>query len=180
MIVVNDNYQRVPNADVLFGHDGPWWRYHHARIQQTCPAIARYSTDPRARELGVEFIRGKPLGRDGQKMVPAGEDWIYRGAASGYAAIHLAIRFRACHICLVGMDCQRGKDGKAHWFGDHPARFIAPQPFEMWRQELDDLAAPCAEHYIRLIQCSLEAATTKVTRGSIFEELRAPEERSDG
>ena len=177
VIVVNDNYLKVPNADVLFALDGPWWRLHAARIKEHCPEIGRFSCDARARkEAGATFV----LGKAGRKLAGEGDVFIYRGMSSGFAAIGLALRWRARHICLIGFDCQRseGKKGLAHWFGDHPREKLpVPQPFEQWREELDSLAKPMAERGVRFVQCSLKTATIYLTRGAIDAELADPEER---
>ena len=36
VIVVNDAYQRIPNADVIVAADHPWWRLHTERIKKEC------------------------------------------------------------------------------------------------------------------------------------------------
>ena len=171
VIVINDCYQRVPNADLLFAMDGPWWRLHLSTIETTCPAMPRMTCDAQAKKQGAEFVHAMP----GRGVAPAEAAWIRRGSSSGFAAVGIAIKRGAQHIVLVGFDAKRSKDGKSHWFGDHPKdKLPAPQPFTTWAEEYDSLAQPCQELGIRIVNSSLDSATRKLPRASLEEEIWTP------
>lgn len=167
VIVINDNYKRVPNANALVAADQPWWRMHLDAIKKTCPKMQRWTCDPRAESFGAIQFHA----HSGAGFAHATEPGVKRGSSSGYMAIGLATRWGATHICLIGFDCQFGPTGQKHWFGDHPFRLPVPQPVERWAEEFDALAEPALARGIRLVQCSISTATKKLVRSTLEKEL---------
>lgn len=167
VIVVNDAYQRIPNADAIVAADHPWWRLHTERIKKECPTIARWCIDKRAI---VDFGCNQYRCEAGTGIAKQGE-LPKRGSGSGFQAVSLAIQWGARHICLIGFDAKRGADGKTHYFGDHPQRLSVPQPFDLWAREYDSLAEPAEKAGIRIAQCSVDTATTKLIRSTLAKEL---------
>jgi hypothetical protein len=167
VIVVNDAYRLVPNASALVAADQPWWKVHLAQIEKTCPRVPRWSCDPRACEFGATSFHVS----NGTGIEKPGQPTVKRGSSSGFMAIGLAIRWGATHICLVGFDAKPGRDGRPHWFGAHPPRLPVPPAFDRWPAEYDSLAEPAAERGIRIAQCSIETATTKLIRSTLAAEL---------
>lgn len=168
MIVVNDNYLRVPNADVLFAADKPWWKLHSQRISKTCPKIERWSCEGMTREFGTNVWPAEP----GMGISDDKEYRYRRGSSSGFMATGLAIKWGARHIVLVGMDCKVSKDGKAHWFGDHPRPILpSPQPMQTWAREWDSLAAPAKERGIDVVNCTIDTAIKMLRRSTLEVEL---------
>lgn len=166
----------MPTADALFAADRPWWKLHDARIRQLCPSIERWSCEPTTRDFGTQVWLAAP----GRGLYKEGDYQIQRGSSSGYMAAQLAMKWGSRHVVLVGMDCKKGKEGKNHWFGDHPAKLLpSQQPFITWADEWDSLAAPCAERGIDLVNCSLDTAIKLVRRSTLERELYAPEERRE-
>jgi hypothetical protein len=167
VIVVNDNYKRVPNADALVAADQPWWRLHLDTLNKTCPNMQRWTCDPRA----ATFSANQFHAHSGAGFAHATEPGVKRGSSSGYMAVGLAAKWGATHICLIGFDCQFSPTGQKHWFGDHPLRLPVPQPVERWAEEFDALAGPAKDRGIRLVQCSISTATKKLIRSTLEEEL---------
>jgi hypothetical protein len=174
VIVINDNYRRVPNADILFAGDQPWWRIYSADVAKVAPNIERWSGEGSCREFGCHVW---PIG-PGRGIAPDSESQIRRGSSSGFMAVGLAVKFRARHIVLVGMDCKRSKDNKAHWFGDHPSKLPSPQPFDMWRDEFESLVAPAAERGINIVNCTIDTAIRNMRRSTLECELFPDDERN--
>lgn len=85
---------------------------------------------------------------------------IYQGGNSGYQAINLAYNWGAKNIVLLGFDCSPSKDGKAHWFGQHPRTLTTRQPFEMWQAKFPYLAEDLQNEGVRVINASRETALT--------------------
>ena len=169
MIVVNDNYLRVPNADVLFAADRPWWKLHDQAIRAKCPTIERWSCEGTTRDFGTHIW---PV-ESGRGIATQAEGHIKRGSSSGFMSVGLAIKWGAKHIVLVGIDCQ-ATGGKSHWFGDHPKKLLpSPQPFVTWAQEFDSLAAPAAERGIRIANCTISTAVKLLPRSTLEAELYA-------
>lgn len=174
VIVTNDNYRRVPNADILFAGDHPWWRVWSADVTKVAPSIERWSCEPKCREYGAQIWPATP----GRGIAGPGESTIKRGSSSGFMSVGLAIKFQARHIVLVGMDCKRSKDKQAHWFGDHPKKLPSPQPFDLWRDEFDSLAEPAAKLGIRIVNCTIDTAIRLLPRSTLEAEL-FPEDEHD-
>lgn len=183
VIVINNCYRMVPNADILYAADHRWWKCHigpravdgQPGIKEVCPDMTRYSPEARARQdFGAEIVHiqgsrgiaaetdknGKPLNH------------IVRGSGGGMQAVGLAIKLGARHVVLVGYDAKRGPRGESHFHGDHPKEHLPnPQPFEAWAEEYDSLAQPAIERGIRIAQCSLDTATKKLIRSTLEREL---------
>jgi hypothetical protein len=77
----------------------------------------------------------------------------------------------ARHVILVGMDCKRSKDGKAHWFGDHPKKLPNPQPFLQWAHEFAGLVDPCAARGIDIVNCTMDSDIREMRRSTLEVEL---------
>ncbi len=165
--VVNNAYERVPNADALVAADQPWWMAHKDRVTKACPNIARWTCDGRGREFGAQVFpvsHGVGIAKDGEG--------IRRGSSSGFMAIGLAIRWGAKHICLIGFDGKKAADGRVHYFGDHKEKNLNRHaPLQKFAEEYDTLAGPCEERGIRLVNCSIDTATQLLMRGSLCGEL---------
>lgn len=175
VIVVNDNYLRVPNADVLFAADRPWWKLHDRAIRERCPTIERWSCEPLTRDFGTHIWPAE-TGRG----IAEPNGHIKRGSSSGFMSVGIAIKWGARHIVLVGMDCKASRDGKAHWFGDHPKKLLpSPQPFRMWAEEFDSLAAPAAARGIRIVNCTIDSAIRLLPRSTLEVELYADDDRRE-
>ena len=183
VIVVNNCYRMVPNADILYAADHRWWKCHIGPravdgapgIKAVCPTMARYSPEARAmQDFGATIIH-----LQGQRGIAATHDknglpinTIRRGSGGGFQAVGLAIKLGARHIVLVGFDAKRGKHGEAHFHGDHPREHLPnPQPFEAWAEEYDSLAVPAAERGVRIAQCSTDTATKLLIRSTLDKEL---------
>jgi len=63
VIVVNDNWRRVPTADVLFAIDRPWWLHHGAALAASGFAGEKWtSTPPVAKEFGARLVGAYNVG----------------------------------------------------------------------------------------------------------------------
>src|SRR5678815_3029451 len=110
VIVVNDNYQKAPWADVLYAADSEWWKLH-----QGVPSFAglKYSVD-QASWIYPDVQILQNTGKDGFDERPTS---LRTGQNSGYQAIHLAVHLGASLIVLLGYDM---RDTQNHWFGQQP------------------------------------------------------------
>jgi hypothetical protein len=179
-IAINNTAWRIPEAHVIYACDSAWWRCRDEEtgkkyaqlVQERCnPQIERWSCDNQCKEFGANIIPARS-GKPGEGISPADDPRIVRGSGGGTQAVGMAIKWGARHIVLIGFDAKRGKNGKAHYFGDHPVRQLPnPQPFLQWQKEYDDLAAPAEKMGIRIAQCSIDTATTKLIRSTLEEEI---------
>jgi hypothetical protein len=88
VIVINDNYRRVANADIRFAGDHPWWKLYSADVKEVAPKIERWSCEPKCREFGVNIwpaTAGYTLAEDTAGQIKRGSSW-------GFMALGLKFR----------------------------------------------------------------------------------------
>jgi hypothetical protein len=156
VIVVNDNWRRVPTADLLYACDQRYWDHYIATIR-ACGFAGELWTQaaPAARKYGlrcVEHVRRAGLTRTGFT--------VHGGGNSGYQAINLAYLLGADRIALVGFDMRAGPGGQ-HWFGEHPTEKLARKlPFKDWRARFAPLASDLRVAGVDVVNCSPGSALT--------------------
>jgi len=122
VIVVNDAWRALPNADVLYAVDNAWWIHHRGVpafkgerwAAHESLARAQHGNDKSeiAERYGLYCVLGCAHS-DGFSFDPFR---IAYGSNSGFQAINLAILFGCERIALCGFDMH----GTSHFFGDHP------------------------------------------------------------
>lgn len=115
VIAINDNWEIAPWADMLYACDGKWWDWH-AEAAQHFAGWKLTQDEEAAARLGIDCIRC-------DKNAPGLSDdphLIHGGLNSGYQALNVAYLLGAREIILLGYDMKFGRNGAAHWFGDHP------------------------------------------------------------
>ena len=184
VIVVNNAYRKVPNADILYAADFAWWKGHHGvrahdglpGVAAVCPDIAKYSCEAACiRPYGTTIAKIVP----GRGIAPVGSTDIQRGSGGGFQATGLALSFGARKVILIGMDCKPGPKGEKHWHPDHPAPCGQAQPFSTWSDEFTSLAGPAAQRGLDIVDCSLDSAIRMLRKSTIEKELVPHEARGD-
>ena len=177
VIVVNETWQQIPAADVLYAADAAWWSLRIGDVragfsgelwtqQEGLVRLAGGKREPwedAAPRLGVNVIRS--VAGAGVHPDP---DAVYRGGNSGHQAICLARLFGARRIVLAGFDMQRTA-GRSHWHGDHvglangnPASFVP---------HFEKLAPELAAEGIECINASRATALTCFPRATLADAL---------
>lgn len=161
VIAVNNAFQYLPWADVLYACDANWWDLHIDAVNASFAGQCWIQNDTKGRpdkvhaECAVRYGLRVVYGRDAPGL---GKDKIHYGAHSGYQAINLAYLWGARLIVLLGYDMQN-TGGKSHFFGDYPLGTLAnfPEPGRMiphYEQLSTDLAAEGVE----VINCTRHTA----------------------
>lgn len=172
VIVVNDNWRKLPDADLIYAADFQFWRAYHKQIAAGF-AGERWTQDYNSSlQFGLRFVLG--VNQPGLSTDPRR---IHTGSNSGYQAIGLAYHFGAQKIALLGFDMQR-TDGKAHWFGDHPAPLTQPNNLHRIVPKFDRLAADLAAAGVQVINCSRATALQCFEREPIKNALRNSRHRA--
>lgn len=149
VIAVSDAYKLAPWADVLYSCDAKWWNWHQGVPKFTGP---KYSLDVRSRRWpDVQIL--KDTGVAGLELDPTG---LRTGRNSGYQAINLAVHLGAARVVLLGYDMSSAKDGRTHWFGDHPDK--NPPPYGHMLRAFDSIIAPLAAAGVSVINCTRRTA----------------------
>lgn len=150
VIVVNDNYLRVPNADALYAADGKWYGVHLNKGLRSFQGEMWTQDHAAAEKHGLRYVQFVL----GIKPLAATDPRISGGRNSGLQAIMLARQFGATRFALVGYDC----DGDSHWFGKH-AHPLANGNSEAFVKHFNNVAGPLRDEGIQIFNCS---PTTKL------------------
>jgi hypothetical protein len=173
VIVVNNNYQLAPWADVLYAADAAWWKWAYKGLNghESFRAFRglKYSLSAGAALFpGVQVLaRGTT---DGLALKPT---QLATGSNSGYQAINLAYHLAGpqSRIVLLGYDMQRGSKGEEHWHANHPNP--SRSAFAMWRRLFESLVQPLQAHGVEVINCTRRTALTCFPRRPIDEVFAA-------
>lgn len=168
-IVVNDAYLLAPWADVQYAADAHWHRWHTEGIPK--PAIGLSAADvarrwaeftgqkcsiensaPNIADNEVHILRNQtyPSHSRGLSLDPRA---LVTGHNSGFQALNLAVLAGAKRIILLGYDGGPSKEGKTHWFGDHPR----PTPQAFWpycHQAMSAAESALLDAGVEVLNCS--------------------------
>ena len=136
-IVVNDAYLLAPWADLLYAADAHWWRWHQDGLEkkslgltaaQVAERFAAFQGERCAISNSVNKVKMPPgvhvIANAGGNVHGDGLSLkayeIFTGRHSGFQAINVAVLAGAKTLLLLGYDGRAAKDGRTHWFGEHP------------------------------------------------------------
>lgn len=165
IIVVNNNWSRVPDADVLYAADGDWIKAYHNDVRRGFTGECWTQDHTAAEKYGWRWVEGEY----GDGLGPI-DGKIHFGANSGFQAIGLARKFGARRILLIGFDMQRGPRDRLHWHPDHPGTLANGDP-KGWIQHFNTMAPQLAAEGIECINCSAQTALTCFPRADLHEAL---------
>lgn len=163
VVAINDAYKLAPWADVLYACDHDWW-FHHNGAKGF--GGLRFSITPTAGKLGATVLtQGVQFG------LSSDPNEIRHGKNGGYQALQVAVRAGAQRVLLLGYDMQPGPNGKAHYFGQHPAPLKKKMPFDEWRHAFSTIVEPLKSLGVEVVNCSRETALTCFPLKSLREAL---------
>ena len=166
VIVVNDNWRLLPDADVLYAADGRWWRHHWPAVSAGFRGEMWTCKRETAKQYGICHIDSTPR-RAGLSRTPG---LIHEGGNSGYQAVGLAYHFGVTRIVLIGFDMQHRPGDPPHWFGKHPQGLSNAGGVKDWAPRFNQLADDLRAEGVELLNCSLRTALT-VPRCDLAEAL---------
>jgi hypothetical protein len=147
-IAVNDNWKRVPFAQVLYAADREWWEYHKFVPQFEGEKWTQHKGakqwPTRANGMGLRVIRSAPS--PGVSLEPG---LVHTGANSAFQAMNLAVLAGASRVLLLGCD-MKGR----HWFGNHPGKLHRPSPYSRFRKAFEGAAPQLVQLGVEVINCS--------------------------
>lgn len=146
----------APWADVVYGCDGPWWRFRNGlpefsgvKLSNDTPACTAY------RDLHkVEVL-------DHNKLEFSTPGVLGTGGNSGFQAINLAAQFGVNRILLIGFDMNA--TAALHWYGRNTWRGAnnpAVSNFMRWRDAIFAQAPVLKAMGIDVVNASRESALT--------------------
>lgn len=148
VLAINDAYQRVPWADVLYACDLKFLRAHQDRILGTFQG--RYIVSLDNNLPGVRSLRN--TGEVGLETDPGG---LKHGHNSGYQAINLAYHLGATKIVLLGYDMGT-PNGQLHWQprSDQQTEFGFNQSLSIMLACFPSLVQPLYEAGVSVVNCT--------------------------
>ena len=175
VIAINNLYQHLPWADVLYACDYKWWKHYLLDVIRsgfrgglwTCSGKAahEYGVHPVPARAGVGFDQG--------------EDFIRLGLNGGMQAMGLAARWGAARIILLGFDHQPGPKGEKHFHPDHaPAHLNLSPDWPAHQRAMADLVWELNAAHVDVINASRETAL-QIPRVSVDDALRLVRQAHD-
>lgn len=151
VIAVNNSWQMLPGADVVFASDLSWWNEYGATVP---PTAERWTTCQLAAKR--------------HQLHQFNSRFLTQSYNSGQLAIELAVSRGARRVLLLGYDCSLRAG--THWHGNHEnIRNPTTDSVKRWREEFARLQQWAVG--IEIINCSRETALKIFPRSTIEAEL---------
>lgn len=153
VITVNNSWELLPSADVLYFCDLGWWKVHGERVKREFRGELFSVGD--IRDSKVRRLRkdnGAGLSTDPTKL---------RGQDSGYHAINLAYHFGVSRIVLLGYDMQNVGE-QTHWHQGHgkDAAHNHHMLSKVFLPRYQHLVTPLADAGVEVLNCNPDSALT--------------------
>lgn len=145
VIALNYAFELLPDADVIFFGNEPWFRLNWPKLRAH-PARLMRVMFPNAKTLGLsEVLEWQTTGVEGLETEPGK---LRHGKCCGYASINLAVQLGAKEIFLHGFDMRPG--------GKH-ARHDATNFYPEYAKRFDTYIAPLTALGVRVWNLSPES-----------------------
>lgn len=178
VIVVNNSWERVLMADVLYGGDQRWWVEYWRKVKEGFNGECWTGDRWAAHKYGLNFVQLYD-----QPGLSTQSGIAHSGGNSGYVALNLAYFFGARRIVLAGYDFQRTY-GMDHWHGAHPESMgqlplsvCASRSFDEvgdWVDRMERMAYDLDTAGVSVINASIETALGCFRRRDLVEALQCP------
>ncbi len=160
VFVCNNNYLKVPEADVLFFCDKTFWVWHVLKkefqdFKGTKITLSTEIGDPDIKVMNLGMTTG----------LSWHQDTLRTGGNSGYMQINLAFLYGIKRAYLLGYEMQpkivKQEDGTekkiTHWFGSHP-QATDPQFYPQVLPNFETMIPDMKGRGIDIINCSTNTA----------------------
>lgn len=154
VVVINNNWEKAPWADLLYACDFSWWNKHKSKIKFSGLFV---SQDKQAHKAfpDIHLIECKrEKHNDGKLLLDEyGIVGFGTGGCGGFQALNFVAQLGANPIILAGYDMRI--DLGVHWHGKHnglgnPSKHNVKK----WRENIDGVAPVLAGLGIRVINVS--------------------------
>lgn len=163
VMVANNSWERLPDADLLYAGDCSWWQMHYDRV------IAGFRGECWTQDRWFAHRHGLHHVRHSDELgLSRAPNLVFSGGNSGHVLLNLAYLFGGRLILLVGYDMQ-DTDGMSHWHGDHPAPLNPLRNYPHWIAAMNSMAPELAKDGARVINCTTSTALTCFERGELQE-----------
>lgn len=161
ILVCNNTWERIPDADILYAGDQSWWRLYGDAVDARFKGEIWTGDRWTAARRGYQHIQ--VYAHPGLARAP---NVVHSGGNSGYVMLGLAYHFGAKHIILCGFDMQ-DTGGMSHWHGDHPLPLTQGRNYEAWISAMNELALELAVEGVHVINCTTTTALSCFEQGEL-------------
>lgn len=142
----------APWADILYAADAKWWRHYHDRaLKFAGRKVTVRATLPWPEVYSLTQSIDRP-------SYDARPGYIVSGGNSGYQALHLVVQLGATRVLLLGFDMKEGRNGRRHWFGNHPGKLNSRSSYTTWRSAFEKFSRVLDHMGIQVINCTPDSA----------------------
>ena len=164
VIAVNNTIERAPWADVSYFGDYTAIKHYLPKLKPlTC---AEWVTIDRAAAERWRLTHVKPASPNGLSL-----QRVHVNGNSGFQAINLAVVFGATKVLLLGFDMRDAKDGRGHWFGDHPGHLVQKRLYGEWLHKAETIVRDAKQLGVELVNCTPGSALTLMRMADLEKEL---------
>jgi hypothetical protein len=153
-VAINRAYEDAPFADILYFADREWWMDHKDRPAFKAFAGLKVTIENVAQvaDASIHLLRqGVAEGLSADPGV------LHTGRNSGYQVLNLLLLAGVRKILLLGIDGQRGENGRVHYHSGHKN----PTPdaaFELYRLYFASIENEVKARGVRVFNCSPRSA----------------------
>lgn len=165
VLAVNNTIERAPWADVAYFGDYTAIKHYLPKLRPL--TMAEWVTIDRAAAERWKLTHLKPASPNG-----LGLQRVHTNGNSGAQAINVAVCFGARRIVLVGFDMREGVDGRAHWFGQHPAPLVRKQLFGEWLHKFEAIYRDAKQLGVEIVNSTPASALQLFPYADLEEALR--------
>lgn len=153
-IAVNATFRAAPWADVVYMGDLMAVRTYRDEVIRTCGG-QKWTCDQVVKQ------------QYGWNLMPG----LMRCGNSGGQAVHLAAKFGARRIILLGFDMQLGPNGERHHHPEHPKPCVQRSLFLEWSIKMSVLAKELEKQGVSVVNCSRTTALDCFPRQNLEDAL---------
>lgn len=161
VLVVNNTWERMPDADILYASDQSWWDVHLPAVRARFTGESWTASRLIAHRDHLHHVRC--VGNEGLSRAPG---VVHSGHNSGYQVLNLAVLMGAQHVLLAGYDMQR-TNGMSHWHGDHVGVLNRGLNTSLWVKSFETLPPALEQAGVHVVNCSIDTALTCFPRGDL-------------
>lgn len=168
VVVVNNNHELAPWADLLYAADEKWWEMYPTWRQFVGLKVTASAKAAAAHKLKLVLL-ADPEGYEESSRITMKEfGAVSRGGNSAFQAVNLACQFGATRMIWLGFDFFG-----THWHENHPGRTGRPYPATLrrWAKTLDAQADILRSLNVDVANCSENSALKAYTKMSVAEAL---------
>lgn len=158
VIAVNDNYQLVPFADMLYACDLKWWNWQYedySILLHNFQGMKVTQDIDAAKQYGLHYIEGDTKHAGLETSDPS---TIRTNLNSGAQALNIAYHTHARRVILLGFDCKNDVNGMSHWFGEH--RDDSHPCYSTINMFFNQIAHDAKAHGLSIVNCTADTALT--------------------